>query len=364
VAPIYDVLKRRGVRFAFFSRVRSLHLDAGGDAIGRIVIERQATPTSGTYEPLIDVNDLPCWPSQPLFDQLVEGEELKARGVNLESWWTDWCGPTYELTRGQDFDEVLLGISIAALPHICGELVEASAAWRTMVEQVQTNRPVIVQTWQTRSIADLGFRYGVINGDTGTEPINLLTSMDQILGVESWRGSEAPASLIYYSGVMPDDPHEPPAPDPAYPPTQQATLRDAAVAFLESSAQIYLPEAATPDGAFDWNVLACPGDPSREGRARLDEQYWRVNIDPSERYVLSVTGSSACRMAAGGSGYANLFLAGDWLETGLNSGCMEATVTSGLEAAHAIAEGGVASPAGARGWRGAPASGRAADTAP
>ena len=41
-------------------------------------------------------------------------------------------------------------------------------------------------------------------------------------------------------------------------------------------------------------------------------------------------------MRADGSGYANLFLAGDWINSGLNAGCIEAAVMSGIEAANAV----------------------------
>jgi uncharacterized protein with NAD-binding domain and iron-sulfur cluster len=38
----------------------------------------------------------------------------------------------------------------------------------------------------------------------------------------------------------------------------------------------------------------------------------------------------------GASGYTNLFLAGDWTDYGLNLGCFEGAVMSGLMAANAI----------------------------
>ena len=65
-------------------------------------------------------------------------------------------------------------------------------------------------------------------------------------------------------------------------------------------------------------------------------QYLRANIDPSERYVLSLPGTVQYRMAADGSGYENLILAGDWTKTDWNVGCIEAAVTSGINAAAAI----------------------------
>ena len=75
---------------------------------------------------------------------------------------------------------------------------------------------------------------------------------------------------------------------------------------------------------------------TRPARARLDSQYWRANIDPSDRYVQSLPGTDRLRLRADGSGYDNLFLAGDWTDNGLNAGCIEGAVLSGLQAANAV----------------------------
>src|SRR5258708_2235917 len=91
----------------------------------------------------------------------------------------------------------------------------------------------------------------------------------------------------------------------------------------------------TPQG-FDWNILADPKNPDAKGPDRFDAQHWHVNIDPSERYVLSVVGSSQYRLSSDQSGFKNLFLAGDWIKNGLNCGCMEATIMSGMQASRAI----------------------------
>ena len=48
------------------------------------------------------------------------------------------------------------------------------------------------------------------------------------------------------------------------------------------------------------------------GERRLLAQYWRANVEPSERYTLSVPGSSQHRIKPEATGLANLFAAGDW----------------------------------------------------
>src|SRR4029079_1510432 len=123
-APFYEVLRRRGVRFELFHTVEELtprRDDHNQKVIDAIQIGVQATIKGGRpYAPLIEVKGLPCWPSEPLYDQLDQGDELKRAKENLENWWTRWPNvATKTLRRGVDFDEVVLGISIGAYPYIC-----------------------------------------------------------------------------------------------------------------------------------------------------------------------------------------------------------------------------------------------------
>ncbi len=77
------------------------------------------------------------------------------------------------------------------------------------------------------------------------------------------------------------------------------------------------------------------GGGRRSGPKRLDAQYWRANTTPSERYVLTPAGSVHYRLAAEESGVENLVLAGDWTRNGIDGGCVEAAMTSGMRAARA-----------------------------
>ena len=74
------------------------------------------------------------------------------------------------------------------------------------------------------------------------------------------------------------------------------------------------------------------------GDARFASQYWTANVNPSDRYTLSLPGSSAYRISPLDATYDNLTIAGDWTECGFNAGCVEAAVMSGRLAAHAIAQ--------------------------
>ena len=74
------------------------------------------------------------------------------------------------------------------------------------------------------------------------------------------------------------------------------------------------------------------------GSERLDSQYWRANVDPSDLYVQSLPGTDQYRLQPGRSGFSNLAVAGDWTDNGLNAGCVEGATRSGQLAAEAVLE--------------------------
>jgi uncharacterized protein with NAD-binding domain and iron-sulfur cluster len=80
--------------------------------------------------------------------------------------------------------------------------------------------------------------------------------------------------------------------------------------------------------------LAAPAGAS--GEERFEYQFFRANVDPDQRYVLTLPGTNQYRLRSDQSGFANLYLAGDWTRTPFNAGCVEAAVISGLMASRAI----------------------------
>ena len=71
-APLYQALRRRGVRFEFFHRVDRLHLSADRTRIEAVTMGARLAWRAGveSYDPLVRVGGLPCFPSTPLVDQL------------------------------------------------------------------------------------------------------------------------------------------------------------------------------------------------------------------------------------------------------------------------------------------------------
>ena len=119
-----------------------------------------------------------------------------------------------------------------------------------------------------------------------------------------------------------------------YPARQLDAMKSGAKAWVGNHLAQILPGGAGANGKFDLGLLHTKhrSSPAK----RFDAQYFRVNIDPSERYVQSVTGSTKYRLSADEGKVNNMFLAGDWLRTGLNAGCVEAAAMGGLQAARTI----------------------------
>jgi uncharacterized protein with NAD-binding domain and iron-sulfur cluster len=337
--PLYEVLRRRGVRFEFFHRVRKLELSADKSRVERVVIGRQATTKSGgEYLPLYDVKGLGCWPSDALTEQLVEGDELEAQGIDLEAFETTWADREVKvLAADRDFDAVVLGISIGAFPHLCGELIDANARFASMVEHVATCRTQAMQLWFKPDLTGLG--WGSIDATarstqpvlgTYVKPFDTWADMTHLLERETWPG-HGPKNVAYLCGFLADpadgevDTHE----------RALAHVKDACLTWLNGEGARHIwPRTIDANGGFDYSSLF---DPSQgQGVARFDQQYYRANTNPSDRYVHTPPGSTKHRLFADESGFDNLVLAGDWVMTHLNGGCVEAATMGGMQAARAL----------------------------
>lgn len=334
IAPFYLALKARGVKFAFFNRVTALRPSADRTTIDAIEVLEQAQVKHGKeYEPLINVEaegwerPLECWPNEPLWDQLVDGDLLV--GTDFEySREVPPPAPNRFLKRGTDFDEIVLGIPVGALHTICADLAVQRNRWAAMLKAVKTTPTLALQLWLKRATDDLG---AAAPGRTMTamiQPFSTWADVTHVLAREPWRGNKRPMSVAYFCGQIPP---EIPRDDRA-----RALVGEKAKSWLQANGARQWPRA-TPMGqttGFDYGLLHDPEN--RSGDARFDSQYWRANIDPSELYVMSVPGSTTKRLRPNESGYDNLFLTGDWTRNGLNAGAAEAAAMSGIECANAI----------------------------
>jgi uncharacterized protein with NAD-binding domain and iron-sulfur cluster len=335
-APIYDALKKRGVEIKFFHRVRELKLSADKKRIEKITLGRQAEPKNGDYQPLFDCKGLPCWPSAPLYDQLVEGEELRQQQINLESFWTPWQEreKIIPLENAKDFDIVLFGISLASIPYLCPELVAANPAWKAMVENLETVRTQAVQLWLKPNLQGLGGLSQSAVADAFPEPLDTWADMSHLIDRENWPPALMPENITYFCAPMPGG--IPPVDERDAPAVEYEKVKAGAIAWLNQNAGQLWPHATSPNNpnGLNWELLIDPQN--RPGEVRFDAQFWRANIDPSERYVLSLPNTTQFRLHATDRHFENLYITGDWIYTGVNAGCVEGTVISGMLASNAI----------------------------
>ena len=203
-APLYEVLRDRGVEFRFFHRVDALRLGDDGRSIGAVELGIQAEVADGVdaYDPLIRVKGLPCWPDAPLGSQLRSTDPLE--GVDLESFWS----PRRDVGRctleaGRDFDAVVFAISLGMVPHVCGELLAASPAWRSMVDNVGTVATQAFQLWLSEDEQALGW-----SGPSGVTvsgfvtPFDTWASMSHLLPAEDWPETDRPRTIAYFCSVL------------------------------------------------------------------------------------------------------------------------------------------------------------------
>jgi uncharacterized protein with NAD-binding domain and iron-sulfur cluster len=231
------------------------------------------------------------------------------------------------LEAGEDFDEVVLGIPVGALPPLCEELAAANERFRAMLEHSDTVMTEGIQLWLTRTAAELGWPFEPAIATSYVTRADTYSNMSQLLPRETWSSGGAPADVAYLCGVLKHEGIETQA-------DADARVRENALGFVEHDARALWPNGGHGGRGLGWEELAA--DDGMRGPDRLDAQFLRANFQPTERYVLTRAGSVAYRLRADESGFANLKLAGDWTRNGIDGGSVEAAITSGMQAARAI----------------------------
>ncbi|OUS29252.1 hypothetical protein A9Q99_09065 [Gammaproteobacteria bacterium 45_16_T64] len=352
--PLYQVLKNRGVKFNYFNKVEELVPDPDNPTqIGEIKITQQVQLNSGPehYHPLVNVKGLACWPSEPLNDQIVEKQAglLQAHNINLESSWSNWPEiyenaygkplPQISLKAGEDFDKIIFGLSLGSVPIVCPKLLPLSPTLQACVDNVKVVATQAFQVWQKPSLEELGWKPIPDSGEepvltSFTEPLDTWASMDQLICREVWPDTEIkPKNCSYFCGALPV-PDYPPFSDHNFPKVQADEVKENAITLLDKHIHNLWPNTQARGEGFKWEGLIAPD--SEQGVARFDAQYWRANVDPSERYVQSVVNSSKYRPKTDETGFSNLYVTGDWIKNGMNAGCVEGAVQAGLTTSRAI----------------------------
>ncbi|WP_462164030.1 NAD(P)-binding protein [Pseudoalteromonas xiamenensis] len=347
-SPIYELLEKRGVTFKFFNEVEQLRCaqdEFGQWQVNEIEILEQAPLKHDSYQPLVDVKGLPCWPSEPDYNQIREdvAEFLQSENINLESFWSgyrekyqayfDKEAQSKTLVKGLDFDEVIFGISVAAIRHLCPTLLNVDPKFEAQATQVKAVATQAFQLWLNKTDYELGFQssstgeHPILSGYS--EPFDTWAGMANLLDKEQWPQGNEPRNIAYFCSALPCSEY-PPQNDLNFPKKMKEIVKTNWLNKVHNDMAPLWPNAYV-NGDFDTTVLF-----TNENSTALDSQYWRANVDPTERYVLSVKGSSQYRLKTDGTIFNNLFITGDWISTGVNAGCVEAAVMAGMQTARLV----------------------------
>lgn len=295
VAPLYEVLARRGVRFAFFHRVQELEVDPSTRSVTAVHLHQQARLSADRYEPLVMVNGVACWPSTPLWRQLDDADVL--RGVDLEHESGPLATPVV-LRCGVDVDHVVCGLNLAALREVAEPLAVASPRWRDAFRHLTTVSTKSVQLWFNASAEALGWPHGpTVQGAAGR--VGSWIDMSSATPYESWR--EPPQLSLYGCAHAPSD-------------LTLDALHHEVEQALRTDLRRFLP--GVPEAA--------------------EHEHLRLNHAPADRYVQATPNTAHTRIPAGSSGFRNLTLCGVWTHTGFHIASIESAVMSGLMACRAL----------------------------
>jgi uncharacterized protein with NAD-binding domain and iron-sulfur cluster len=287
IAPLYEVLRRRGVHFELNCEVEALELEADRPRLAAVRLRSDAAAGAGE---LVRFGGIPAF------------EHSSRRTASR--------GRRRRLRVGHDVDVVVLAVSIGALPLIAPDLAIRDERWRVMSAKVRTVSTRAAQIWLNEPETELGLPRPDLTSSGWGPPFDTYASMSHLLGTERWRGDRPPRGLAYLCGVVPEGRSDEP------------TVDDHLTAFIDDGLARLLP-----------GILDSRGQ-RRDGVIR--HAFTTSAAHPSDRYVQSLPGSRSARLGADESGVDGLVLAGDWTRTGLDAGCIEAAVVSGRHAANVV----------------------------
>jgi uncharacterized protein with NAD-binding domain and iron-sulfur cluster len=313
-APLYKVLVSRPesketspVRFHFLHELAAVDFSDEG---GRHVTELRFTTSrlDGLSKDALDVRG--CWPAD-------DSDNFAAAGKDV-------C-----LKVGKHFDAVILATGVAQVAQACvdGTRGAPRRKWLRMQAEVKTVATKHAQVWLREDTETLGWYRGPV----------LLTALGTQFDTWADMTHTLPAERAHRYGPSRDDR----ARSVAY---FCAALPDAVVAKLEKE-EPDLHGALRRKVGFDLDALlhkemrhVWPDAFGGRKNARQLEigRHVQANFQGSDRYTLSLPGSLACRISPLDRSVANMTIAGDWTACGLDAGCIEAAVMSGMLAAYAI----------------------------
>ena len=177
----------------------------------------------------MDVGGLPCWPSKPDWSQLVDGNKLEREHRDFESHWDERKAGTRTLRVGDDFDFVVLGIGLGAIPYVCQELIERDHRWRDMVAQLKTVNTQAFQIWLREDMEQLGWNDPPLALSAFVQPFETWADMSHLIREERWKVN--PGAIAYFCSALKDSATPNELSDAGYPERRRLEVRENAIRY-------------------------------------------------------------------------------------------------------------------------------------
>ncbi|MEO8796779.1 MAG: FAD-dependent oxidoreductase, partial [Polyangiaceae bacterium] len=331
-APIYEVLKGRGVEIDFFTKVIEVHM--AGTVADKVVVQRQATITAGpsAYAPLVPLTtmqgSIPTWARD--FDPAQLDNAALIAGKDFFSDAETYFESTETFSLGADYDHVVCALPAPVTAKVLTGI--AANAELSKIASIETVSTIQVQAWLEQKIEDLGWKFGGVALGGFMQPLDMFLECSRLLPAEPWPGATRPLGLLYACG-----PFTPAwggaTTDPTFAPAMAAAARTQARAFMKDHWVRVLPGADAGAGELDFGVAYSPAPVALD---RFDDVYVRANTNKSDQYVYCAPGALIYRPRPTSPSRTNLHFAGDWTRNGIDVPCMEGVTMSALTVVEAI----------------------------
>ncbi len=315
-APLYKTLLKRGVKFHYLHSLYQVEFEfgTGGRYVKHLAFETQGDPGAIDALGAKALDHFGCWPDD---DHLFHGAKSNVtEGFAVQSVQVDFDAVVFA-TGFDDFVEV-------------GERSDffknMPQQWRDMRDKLETVATQAAQAWLSPDLEQLGWYRGSGIMTAFDAPFETWADMTHTLSTENaWRSSSGGApnanadsarSVAYFCGVLADKDI------PATQTAADAKVKQNFKALLQKGIQPLWPDAFA-GGRTAWDAIV--GAPHAQ-----------ANIYGSHRYTLSLPGSIQYRISPLDRSVLNMAIAGDWTATGIDAGCVEAAVMSGMLAAFAL----------------------------
>lgn len=311
-APLYKVLLARNVKFHFRHALQTVELERlGEDRYVKALNFRTAGEPGALDAKASDALDhFGCWPD--------DARHFESAGA---------AEGAVTARRGADFDAVIFATGaddFIAIGDRSALFEDLPPHWKKMRANVPTAATQSAQVWLSADLEQLGWQRGSGIMTAMGAPFETWADMTHTLATEkAWRAAkgmgESPhdqaRSVAYFCAVVAND---------------DAPSAAQAQAKAEADLEHWLARGMRPFWPADFGKGQTAGD------LRVGTAHVQANTQGSERYTLSLPDTIEHRISPLDRSVMNMTIAGDWTASGLDAGCVEAAVMSGMLAAFAI----------------------------